>query len=290
MKHISILIVFCLLVGSWPVLASAASETAAVDARADTVVLTAADVSSAVDIEDAIHRATAYGTRPGMVVLDGSGGPFVYTGDDRTINIFYSNLSLMGSNGAILPGGVLFDGVPADNILIENLIFSCLVDHDDCITSWGTHRNVTLHDNLILAHHFGIQVAQTQGWTITQNTVQVEGVAVHILEASDISVIGNHLSGNIPLQIEASGGCKAVQNALQGGWQGVLLARESWGNKVISNSILGVGAAGIALEPDTVGNKVHANKVLCAFGSNCLTVDVAPQALAVNDISGNLPK
>jgi len=284
MKNVTILIIFCLLVSAFPSLVSAAS-----DSPAGRVVLTAADVTSAVDIEAAIHLATARGTRPGMIILDGRRGPFTYTGDDRTINIFYSNISLIGINGAILPGGVFFDGVPADNILIENLVFSCLVDHDDCITSLGAHRNVTLRGNLILAHSFGIQIAQTGGWLITQNTVQAEGVAVHILEANDVRVASNHLSGHIPLQIEASGKCKAVQNAIQGDWQGVLLARESWGNKIIANSIMGVQASGIALEPDTVGNKVHGNKVTCAIGSDCLTVDISPQALAVNDVTGNLP-
>jgi len=284
MKSLSILTVFCLLVAVPLNLASAAS-----DSSAGKVILTADDVTSAVDIEAAIHQATVYGTRPGTIILDGRRGPFVYTGEDRTINIFYSNLSLIGVNGAIIPGGVFFDGVIADNILIENMVFFCGVGFDDCITSWGEHHSVSLHGNLILARNFGIQVAQTQGWKITDNTVQAEGVAVHLLEVSDVTVMNNHLSGFIPLQIEASGNCKAIQNAIQGGWQGVLLARESWGNKVIANSIMGVQASGISLEPDTVGNKVHGNKVLCAVGSDCLTVDISPQALAVNDVSGNLP-
>jgi len=283
MKPLTIIIILSLFLAAPLSLASAAGGPMNV------VVLTAADVTSAGDIEVAIQISTAYGTRPGTVILNGSKGPFIYSGDDLTINIFHSNLTLQGINGAIIPGGVFFDDVPADNIMIENLTFSCLVSHDDCITSWGAHRNVTLRGNLILARYFGIQVAQTLGWTITRNTVQVEGVAVHILEASGISVMNNHLSGNIPLQIEASGSCKAIQNAIQGGWQGILLAREAWGNQVIANSIMGVQAAGIALEPDTVGNKVHGNKVLCAAGSACLTVDISPQALKVNAISGNQP-
>lgn len=284
MKPLTITIILCLIT-----VVPFSLATAAGTPSADVVVLTAADVQDAVDIEAAIQAATAYGTRPGTVILDGSRGPFIYSGIDHTINIFHSNISLRGVRGAVLPGGVFFDDLPADNILIENLTFSCLIDHDDCLTSWGEHRNVTLRGNLIMARHFGIQVAQTQGWTITQNTVQAEGVAVHILEASEISVMNNHLSGNIPLQIEASGSCKAIQNAIQAGWQGILLAREAWGNKVIANSIIGVQAAGIALEPDTVGNKVHGNKVLCAAGSACLTVDISPAALAVNAVSGNQP-
>lgn len=284
MKSLIIILILCLILAAPLSLASAAGNL-----HADVVVLTASDVTSAGDIETAIQKATAYGTRPGTVILDGGRGPFIYSGIDLTINIFHSNISLRGVRGATIPGGVFFDDLPADNILIENLTFSCLVTHDDCITSWGEHRNVTLRGNLILARHFGIQVARTQGWTITQNTVQVEGVAVHILEASEISVMNNHLSGNIPLKIEASGSCKAIQNAIQAGWQGILLAREAWGNKLIANSIMGVQSAGIALEPGTAGNKVHGNNVLCAAGSECLTVDISSQALVVNAISGNRP-
>jgi hypothetical protein len=52
------------------------------------VVLNASQVTSARDIEMAIDTATANGTRPGIVTLDGSQGKFIYTGDDRSINLY----------------------------------------------------------------------------------------------------------------------------------------------------------------------------------------------------------
>jgi hypothetical protein len=64
------------------------AETGAVSVEQNVETLTANQVVGANDIEAAIQRATLEGTRPGTVILDGRNGPFVYTVDDRSINIF----------------------------------------------------------------------------------------------------------------------------------------------------------------------------------------------------------
>ena len=89
-----------------------------------TITLTAGQVSSAVDIEAAIIGATARGTRPGTVILDGQNGPFVLTGDDRSMNIFVSNLTLRGVNQAVIKNcddGLFFDSFPLKHILVEGV-------------------------------------------------------------------------------------------------------------------------------------------------------------------------
>jgi hypothetical protein len=101
-----------------------------VQAHAGTVTLTSADVVSALDIEAAIQSATAGGTEPGIVILDGSMGAFEYTNGDRSINIRgVSDFTLRGINAASIVNcadGLFFDAVPVNNILIERIVFDCL--------------------------------------------------------------------------------------------------------------------------------------------------------------------
>ena len=99
------------------------------------VTLDASQVTSASDIEQAIETATAYGTRPGTVILDGSQGKFEYDGADRSINLYYSNITLRGVNKATIGNcddGVFFDDFTVNNIVIEGIGFACLGGHAVC--------------------------------------------------------------------------------------------------------------------------------------------------------------
>lgn len=255
------------------------------------VTLTAEDVRTAQDIEAAMHVATQWGSRPGTVILDGSQGPFVYTiaeANDYTINIFYPNLSLVGSNGAVFPysQGIFFDDLPADHILIKNLTMHC---ETDCIVSWGNHWDVQIQNVRLYGSGIGIQVAQTDGWSILRSTIQGGWTAVHVLEASNISIVGNQLSGFIPVLLQNSHNSQVKLNTLAGSWQGVLLTAPSSYNRVIANSISGVEQSGVSLEEGTFGNRVIDNVVSCAPGVECLTVSADGSAAELNKIFGNLP-
>jgi hypothetical protein len=114
------------------------------------VILNASQVTSARDIEMAIDLATNYGTRPGIVTLDGNKGKFEYTGDDRSINIYYSNITLRSFNWATIGNcddGVFFDDTIANNIVIEGIELVCLGGHSVYAPYLGQHHYVTLRNN-----------------------------------------------------------------------------------------------------------------------------------------------
>jgi hypothetical protein len=255
-------------------------------AAPDTIVLTADMVQDAIDIEAAIIQVTGGGTRPGIVILDGRGGPFEYApeAEDVDINIFVSDLTLRGLNQARLSGGAItLDGMQLHNITIEGLRMEC---PQDCITSPdGLHRNVTVRDNRLQAGNFGVDVGWTDGWMIKDNRITAGGVAIHLTSTSGIKVHKNQAQGYIAVRLESTNDCQISRNDLSAEWQGVLLTGPSQANQVIANSISGVQAAGIALEWETLENKVHANRVHCAAGySECLVV----QDLGTdNQIKGN---
>lgn len=253
--------------------------------------LTAADVASAGDIEAAIHQATEWGTHPGTVILDGSQGPFVYKiadGNDYTINIFYSNVALIGKNKAVFTNseGIFFDELPADHIRIQNLTMYCTTD---CIISWGTHRDVRIQNVTLFAGGLGIQVAQTQNWSIRNSRITADGSAVQVMDAQSIKITHNRLTAYIPVMLHNTTKCQVAQNDLKGQWQGVLLTSPSSANMVNRNRIKGVESSGIALEPGTFENMIIRNQVSCAPGLDCLTVDADEQTLAVNHVVGNQP-
>jgi parallel beta-helix repeat protein len=253
------------------------------------VVLTADQVRTAVDIENAFHIATDSGAHPGMVILDGSRGPFQYDpayGLDVDINIFYSDLILRGeNNAAIQGGGIFFDGMVLENITIENLTMLC---PGDCMISWGgPHQNVTIQDNNLIATGYGIQVAETDGWKIHGNTIQAGWVAVDMIMANRIMVSNNRLAGYIPVMLYNSEDCKVVNNTALGSWDGVMVANLSFGNLVIGNAIFNVENSGIILGPEARENRVHGNRVKCAAEADCQTVRAPDDAWDVNKISGN---
>jgi len=83
----------CLIAGSLLMMGLAA-EAKGPTRGVKEVVLTASQVASARDIEEAIDQATDYGTHPGIVTLDAREGDFFYTEPDRSINIYCAGVTL----------------------------------------------------------------------------------------------------------------------------------------------------------------------------------------------------
>ncbi len=82
------------------------------DPNQNIVTITGDQINNASEIEAAIINATAQGSRPGTVILDGRNGPFLFTEEDRSINIFVADLTLRGVNHAVIENcddGLFFD-------------------------------------------------------------------------------------------------------------------------------------------------------------------------------------
>jgi hypothetical protein len=284
MKHLLIFLLFIL-----PFI-PAHITSAAASTPPTTVILTSAQVTSAVDIEAAIIRATAQGTRPGMVILDGKEGPFILSGPDRSLNIFVSNLTLRGVHSAILQDcddGLFFDDFPLKHILVEEITLRC---SGDGVEATGAFHDVTLRGLIIQAGKNGISLGgASSGWLITNNLIQAGGDGTRISGAAQMVITNNHLAGTIAVTLLSTSAIQVRRNALQASYQGVLLGQETWGSTVQGNTILGVSASGIALEPGVVRNRVLANTVVCANNSACLTVDATPAVARLNTIGGNRP-
>jgi hypothetical protein len=258
------------------------------DSKAGVVTLTADQVTSAIDIETAMHQVTREGQRPGVIILDGRAGPFIYTGPDRTINFFFSNLTLRGINGATLADtdGIYLDNVPADDLVIEDLVMN---SSSDCVGMVGSHNRVTIRRILCRAAGMGVGVNTGSDWQITDNTIVSNNYAIFLIRTKNAAVTCNHLSGSIGVVMEGARLSAIKENAFSSGWQGVLLNREAYRNLVANNSMIGIQAAGIALEPGVQNNTIRANDVLCARDTACLTVDAQPGELETNAIQGNRP-
>jgi parallel beta-helix repeat protein len=258
--------------------------------KQNVVTITADQVDGANDIEAAIIQATAEGTRPGTVLLDGSKGPFTFTDADKSLNIFVSDLTLRGVNHAVLEScadGLFFDGFPLRNILVERIAFYC---SGGGVVATGSFRYVTLRNNLFQAEGTGIGLGgSSSDWSISGNVVEAGGEGVWIEGARRVTVTNNAISGNIGINLAGSTRCELRKNSLRAAYQGILLRQESWKNEVQGNTIWGVSQAGIALEPGVTGNQILANQVFCARGASCLTLDVTSESVEENNLSENLP-
>ena len=255
-----------------------------------TVTLTAGEVDSADDIEAAIIQATENGTRPGTVILDGQNGAFLFTGDDRSLNIFVSSLILRGMNKVIIVNcddGLFFDDFPLQNILIEGITFLCT---GDGMEATGTFQDVTLSNNIFMVRNNGIGMAgNSTGWLVERNLIQAGWDGIRITGAENVVITNNYISGNIGIGLMSCSEMKVRRNTIQAVYQGVLLGQESWENMVHANAILGVSFAGISLEPGVVDNRIIANRVTCAPEMTCLTVEALPEVAESNKIAGNKP-
>jgi hypothetical protein len=254
------------------------------------VVITASGVDGANDIEAAIIDATAGGTRPGTVILDGVDGAFVFTNPDKSLNIFVSNLTLRGINQAILDNcvdGLFFDDFALQNILVEGITFLCT---GGGVEATGQFMDVTLRDNVFWVGANGIGGdGHFSDWLIEDNYIQAGADAIVLSGAQGVLIKGNQLSGNNGVVLRRNTQFRVQRNVINSQSSGIVLAEEAWDNLVQGNMIIGVGDAGIALEPGVTGNRILANRVRCALGSACLTVDALPYVLASNKVAGNKP-
>jgi nitrous oxidase accessory protein NosD len=254
----------------------------------NSVTLTADQVKSAVDIEGAISRVTADGTRPGTVILDGQKGAFVYTEDDWAINLWRSNLNLLGVNGAKFEncdGGLSFDDVKLENILVEGIEFNCT---GNAISSNGAHKNVTLRDNIIRSVQTAISLAGLpDGWSITQNKIESEGDGIEINGGRKVLISNNQIVGISGIILRNCDSFQIFENEITASDQGILVGLISTKNLIEKNTIQNVSRVGITLEPGAKNNQILNNVLTCTRPVRCIIVDAQGEAAEANTISGN---
>jgi hypothetical protein len=261
------------------------SETEDVSSEQNVETLTANQVIGANDIEAAIKRATADGTRPGTVILDGRNGAFVYTVDDRSINIFVSNLTLLGVNQAVIKNcadGLYFDDFPLKHIKVEGIEFIC--DGSGVVAN-GAFEDVTLRDNIFRAGNSGIDIGGASShWLITENVIEAVHTALVVTGAQKIEITNNQISGNTGIILRQCSESTVQKNVIKAADQGILLSQESWKNLVQMNTIQGVSHSGITLEAGVTGNQILDNTISCAPGTSRVKIEAAPEVVKMNTI------
>jgi len=255
----------------------------------NTITLTADQIDSADDIEAAIIKVTAGNTRPGKVILDGSSGPFVFTGIDRSINVFVSNLTLQGEYQASIENcddGLFFDNFPLANILVEGIGFNC---NGHGIVAGGNFKNVIVNNNIFKAKSSGIDMGGgSSDWSITDNLIEAEGNGFNISGAIKFVIANNNVTGTIGISLVNCSNLHVKENYIQASHRGIMLQGSSE-NTIEQNIFLGIGQSGIALESGSTGNAILSNRVSCAENVQCLTIYVDPNIGDLNTIEGNLP-
>ncbi len=241
------------------------------------VVLDASQVTSARDIEAAIDTATAFGTRPGIVTLDGSKGKFEYTGLDRSINLYYSNITIRSFNWATIGNcddGVFFDDVTANNILIEGVELVCLNGHSVYAPFLGQHHNVVLRNNYLESGTAPvIDILQGDYWTITGNQIYSLGTGIYLNETGGTLIRDNRIQANLGIVLYNSGyDNKVTNNQIIGFWQGVVLSGKTLGNTITNNTLHRIQDAGILFTDIVAGNRVTGNRISCWTDVPCTTV------------------
>lgn len=255
----------------------------------NSVTLTAADVDGAEDIEFAIRQATADGTMPGRVVLDSSQGDFVFSTDDKTINIFVPNLTLISKNGAVIKnceGAINFDALPASNVTIEGIRFLC--SGDGISSSDYPNAGIRIVKNEIYVQGIGLDLGSLNNATIADNKITGK-VGVRLDESSSaLKVSHNQIDAvSIGIAVQGSDWNQVVENRIAAGWQGILLSGEADFNQVLANKISRVEQSGVALDGDPFGNQIFGNKVVCSIGAECKAVDAQMELIEQNHIKGN---
>jgi len=254
------------------------------------ITLTSEQVRSAVDIEIAIKRVTAEDTRPGTVILDGRNGAFVFSGDDRSINLFVSNLTLRGMNQALIEkcdDGLFFDNFPLKNILIEDIEFICRAHG---VVAGGAFDNVILRNNTFRTKISGIDLGGASSkWFITDNLIETDGIGIDITMARQVEITNNQIFVDTGIVLHNCSQFLVSDKIIHASHQGILLNQGSWNNQVHTNEILGVSNSGIGLESGVKDNFILKNRITCAQGANCLTIDATPKVLEMNTIVENRP-
>ncbi|HSB67644.1 MAG TPA: NosD domain-containing protein [Anaerolineales bacterium] len=283
MRSISCLLIFIFL--AFPFQPASAKNVSKV-----AVIIHPEEVDSADDIEAAIIEATDHGTHPGTVILDGQNGAFIFTGADRSLNIFVSNLTLQGVNRAIIENcddGLFFDDFPLQDIIIEGISFLCT---GDGVEATGSFQDVTLRDNVFWAENNGIGVnGLSSGWLVTDNYIQSDWDAMNLTGAKGFTITNNLLSGYNGMVLLRDNQFQVRHNAIRATYQGIFLGQESWENMVQKNTVFGVNYAGISLEQGVVGNRILTNQVICATDTGCRTICATPDVVQGNKIAGNKP-
>ncbi len=256
------------------------------------VMLDASQVTSARDIEAAIEAATAYGTRPGTVTLDGSKGTFEYTGDDRSINLYYSNITIRSFNWATIGNcddGVFFDDFPANNILIEGVELVCLDGHSVYAPFLGQHHNVILRNNYFETGAYpAIAALQGDSWTITGNQILSMGTAVYLNETGGTRIRHNRIQAKVGVELYNSGYDNVVFGNDITGWErGVVISGKTLGNIIASNRMDRIQEAGIVFVDIVAGNRVTGNRITCWPDVPCVAVIADPLNYQQNRIAGN---
>jgi nitrous oxidase accessory protein NosD len=239
------------------------------------VVLTAAQVNSALDIEQAIKNATAEGARPGVVTLDARSGAFVYDHADRSINIFYSHVTLRSLNGAEIANcgdGVFFDDFSLTDVRIEGITFRCEGDGIADVLGALPSRDVAILDNTIVTGRVGVSVVHGDRWKIAGNDITA-ATGIRLAETAGTRLLENHVAGVIGADLSGADGNQLIGNRITAPGPGVQLRDGSDGNKVIANVIREVRSVGVSVDSGSTGNKVHGNRVTCAAGYACVPTD-----------------
>ena len=275
-------------VGYWLVPVEATLPDGA--AAENLVTLTAGQVSSAVEIEAAAKRATADGTRPGTVVLDGRDGPFVYTGDDRSINIFVSDLTLLGVNGAKIEkcaDGLFFDDFPLENIRVEGIEFDCTAHG---VAAFGVFNEVTLRGNIFRTVMPAVHLdGESSGWLIALNLLDSFSDGIQITGTNNHIITYNMIDGWEGITIRHCNQLSITSNIIRSRRWGIHLLQESSNNLVEKNLIHYDQYSGIILLKGVTENQILSNIVTCEGGEGCLSVDAPPEVAGQNTILGNLP-
>ncbi len=258
----------------------------------NSLTLTASQVTSAVDIEGAINEATSRGTRAGTLVLDGREGPFIFSGDDRTINIFVSNLNLIGVNQAVIrgcDGGLFFDDFPTRNILVEGIEFDC--KGNGVVTS-SSIQTVVLRNNIFRTAQAALSLGGAlSDWLITLNWLETGGGSgIEISgEGSKILIVNNHITGIDGIALRDCSGVTIRKNILHVNYDGITLFQGTTKNLIERNTIQGVYRYGIFLVLGVEGNQVLDNLIFCKPKYECLTIYAPDQTAEMNTIRGNRP-
>lgn len=252
------------------------------------IVLTAGDVTSARDIEYAIDTATNNGTRPGIVTLDSSRGDFLYTADDRSINIYVSNIVLRSKNGAVLKNcgdGVFFDAVTANRVTVQGITFYC---EGSGIAGGSGHEHVVIRDNSFHVGAYAVGLEYGRDWKIIGNHAVTESNAVFIIRSDNIDVSRNRLTGYLGVALDNSRNVRVLNNKIESVRHGILLDTGSSYNQVVANKILSTQYSGITFEGETLYNKILSNRIMCATGYLCELIKVeVPPLSSTNKIEGN---
>lgn len=257
------------------------------------VTLTARQVDGANDIEAAIIQATADGKRPGIVILDGKDGPFIYEEADHSLNLFVSNLTMQGVNQARIVNcgdGLFFEDFLLENIRVEGIEFDC---YGSGVAGGGNSKNVTLRGNIFLTQGTPINVGGSLSeWRIEQNLIQTAVLltfpAIELNGVSQVVMKDNFIAGRIGIIARQCSGLLISNNYIHSYWWGVNLI-DSTQNQVEKNRIHFEHYAGIILVEQSKENQILSNTVTCAGGTGCLSVDVPPELAALNTVTGNLP-